>query len=312
MSIDRRFRFGVQVATATSAQEWSAKVAAIEDNGYGILGVSDHFNPQLAVIPALAAAAALTTNVQVGATVLGNDFRHPAVVAKELATIDLLAGGRSFIGLGAGWLRSDYEETGLTFDSAATRIERLTETIAVLKGLFADGPFTFQGRHHRVAGLEGTPKPVQRPHPPIFIGGGARKILSLAAREADIVGINIDLRGGGINDFAAGGSSSGPVDEKIGWVREVAGERFDDIELNVCVFTVAVTADRDRHARAVAERIGVDVERVLATPNVLIGSIDEIIDTLRQRRDRYGISHILIPYAQLQQFVPVVESLSGQ
>lgn len=312
MTLDRSFRFGVQAAAAESSALWLAKVRAVEDNGYAMLGVSDHFNPQLAAVPAMAAAAVCTSTLQIGATVLGNDFRHPALLAKELATIDLLADGRSFIGLGAGWLRSDYTETGIAYDSPRVRIDRLEETIAILKGLFAEGPFSFTGTHYRLDALDSTPKPVHRPHPPIFIGGGGRRVLSLAAREADIVGINIDLSGGGLRDFAAGGSAGGPFDEKISWVREAAGERFDDIELNVCVFTAMVTDDRDAAAREVATRTGADAEVVLATPNVLLGTVQQIVDTLQERRERYGISNIMLPHARLEQFAPVVARLAGR
>ncbi len=312
MKQDRRFRFGVQAAAADSSTHWLAKVRAIEDNGYAMLGISDHFNQQLAAVPAMAAAAVSTTTLQIGATVLGNDFRHPAVLAKELATIDVLADGRSFIGLGAGWLRSDYTETGIAYDPAGIRIDRLQETVAVLKGLFADGPFSFQGNHYRIDALDSTPKPVQRPHPPIFIGGGGRRVLTFAAQQADIVGINVDLRGGGLGDFAAGGSSSGPIDEKVTWIREAAGERFADIELNVCVFTALVTDDREGVAREVAARTGANTEVVLATPNVLLGTVDQIVETLQQRRDRYEISNVMLPHSQLEQFAPVVERLADR
>ena len=312
MTHGRQFRFGVQASIATSSALWLAKVRAVEDNGYAMLGVSDHFNSQLAAVPAMAAAAVSTSTLQIGATVLGNDFRHPAVLAKELATVDVLADGRTFIGLGAGWLRSDYTETGIPYDSPGVRIERLEETVAILKGLFGAEPFTFEGKHYRIDSLDGTPKPLQQPHPPIFIGGGGRRVLTFAAREADIVGINIDLSGGDLANFARGGSASGPIDQKVSWIRDAAGERFDDIELNVCVFTVVITDDRDATARDVAARTGADPEVVLATPNVLIGTVDQIVDTLLERRDRYGISNVMVPHARLENFAPIVERLAGK
>lgn len=312
MSHPRPFRFGVQAAVASSAEQWSAKVSAVDDLGYSILALNDHFNDQLAPVPALMAAAAVSPRLELGATVFSNDFKHPVVLAKEMATLDLLSGGRTFLGLGAGWLRSDYDEAGIRYDAPGARISRLIEAVAVIKGLFGDGPFSFAGEHYTVTALEGTPKPVRRPHPPLFIGGGGKRILSFAAREADIVGINVDLRSGDFGSYLRGGAAGGPVDEKIAWVREAAGDRWDSIELNVCLFAIAVTEDRDAQASEVAQLYGVDAEQVLATPNVLIGTVGQMVDTLQRRRDRFGISHVLVPYPRAEEFAPVVARLSGQ
>jgi probable F420-dependent oxidoreductase len=314
---DRRFRFGMQAVTAASREDWVAKVRRIEDSGYAWIGVTDHLNDdppgQLAVVPALAAAAAATTTLGLGSTVINNDFKHPAVLAKELASVDLLSDGRLIVGLGAGWLPADYEQTGMTFDRAGLRIERLAESVDVLKGLWGDGPFSYDGEHYRIDALDGQPKPVQRPHPPIMIGGGGRKILSLAARKADIVGINANLRSAKNENFFATVSTEGSVDEKVGWVREAAGDRFDDLELNVVVFTLRVTDDRDGVARELAATFDSTPEEVLATPHVLIGSVGEIVETLERRREQYGISNILIGvYPALDAFAPVVERLAGR
>jgi len=227
------------------------------------------------------------------------------------APIDVLSGGRTFLGLGAGWLRSDYQQSGITYDPPGERISRLIEAVAVIKGLFADGPFSYQGKYYSINALDGTPKPIRRPGPPLFIGGGGRRILSFAAREADIVGINVDLRGGDFGSYLRGGATGGAVDEKIGWIKAAAGDRFDGLELNVCLFAVGVTDDRDGYAREVARPYGVDAEQVLETPNVLIGTVAQMVDTLQRRRDRFGISHVLVPYPRAQEFAPVVAQLAG-
>lgn len=309
---DRRFRFGVQAAWAESAAAWRDTARSVESAGYAQLAVTDHLTKQLGPITALMAAADATTGLEVGTTVFANDFRHPAVLAKEIATLDLLSEGRLFVGLGAGWLKTEYDAAGLELDPAGRRIERMAESLTVLRGLLAGGPFSFQGAHYRISGMEGSPLPHQKPHPPILIGGGGRRILSLAAREADIVGINVDLRGGTFQAMAKAAAGSGRAEEKVAWVREAAGERFDRLELNVCVFNLIITDDREGAAAILARERGVDPEQVLATPNVLIGSIDQLADTLERRREQLAISNVMIPLSKHLDFAPVVERLAGR
>lgn len=309
---DRRFRFGVQAAWAESASSWRDLARSVEASGYEQLAVTDHLTKQLAPVPALMAAADATTDLQVGTTVFANDFRHPVVLAKEIATLDLLSNGRIFVGLGAGWLRFEYDSAGLAFDPVGTRIERMAESLAVIKGLLAGGPFTHQGAHYRVSQMDLWPRPVQRPHPPILVGGGGRRVLSLAAREADIVSINIDLSGGTYAHMARAGAGSGSADEKVAWIREAAGSRFDDIELNVCVFNLMINEDRDTALRTLATDRGVPLESVAETPNVLAGSIEQIVDTLQRRRDRLAISNVMVPAGLHREFAPVVERLAGR
>ena len=197
MPHDRKFRFGVMCSHAASAAEFREKARTAEALGYSTLFVPDHFiDHPLAPMPAMATAAAVTDTLRIGSLVLGNDYKHPVVLAREAATLDLLSDGRLELGLGAGWMTADYDKAGLELDRPGVRIERLEESIAILKGLMTDGPFTFEGKHYTVTDLDGEPKPVQRPHPPFIIGGGAPKILGLAAREAAIVGVNANLRGG--------------------------------------------------------------------------------------------------------------------
>src|SRR6478752_1671810 len=191
------------------------------------------------------AVADATTTVRVGQVVMASDFRHPAVLAKELATLDVLSGGRVEIGIGAGWMRDEFEAAGIPFDAPSVRIERLEEAITVLKGLFADAPLTFAGEHFTVTALDGLPKPVQRPHPPIMIGGGGRKVLSVAARQADIIQVLPGvIRGVAALDATQFAARS--YREKVDWIRDAAGARFDDLELGTLLMHVVITDDADR------------------------------------------------------------------
>jgi probable F420-dependent oxidoreductase len=220
----RKFRFGVQAASARTASEWAEQARKIEDLGYSTLFMPDHFaETPFAPMAALPFAAAATTTLRIGMLVLGNDYKHPAVVAKEAATLDVLSDGRLEFGLGAGWMTADYEALGLTYDRPGVRIERLAEALAIVKGAWADGPFDFQGEHYTITGYDAQPTPVQRPRPPILVGGGGPKLLRLAGREADIVGINPILHAGVIGTEAARDTIGDSTARKIGWVREGAG-----------------------------------------------------------------------------------------
>ena len=311
MGHDRRFRFAVQLSNAASGSEWAEQARRVEALGYSTLYLPDHFGDQLGPIPAMAAAAAVTTELRIGALVLGNDYRHPVVLAKELATVDVLSEGRLEIGLGAGWMTTDYDEAGMALDSPGTRIARLRESIAVVKGLFRDEPLDFGGDHYRVTGLNGTPKPVQRPSPPWVIGGGGRKMLALAAEEADIVGVNPSLHSGAADAEAAADATAAATDRKLGWLKELAGDRFDDIELNCLCLVTAVTDDRDGFAQLMAGGFGVDPDDALEIPHALVGTVDQICDTLQARRDRWGFSYIVVQGDSYEALAPVVERLAG-
>jgi probable F420-dependent oxidoreductase len=308
---DRRFRFAVQLSNAASGSEWAEQARRVEALGYSTLYLPDHFGDQFSPIPAMAAAAAVTTELRIGALVLGNDYRHPVVLAKELATVDVLSEGRLEIGLGAGWMTTDYEGSGIVLDAPGTRIARLRESIAVIKGLFADGPLDLDGDHYRISGLDGTPKPVQRPSPPWVIGGGGRKMLALAAEEADIVGVNPSLHSGAADAEAAADATAAATDRKMGWLKELAGDRFDDIELNCLCLVTAVTDDRDGFAQLMAGGFGVDPEDALEIPHALVGTVDQICDTLQARRDRWGFSYIVVQGDSYEPLAPVVERLAG-
>ena len=308
---DRRFRFGVQAHQAADGRVWTDLAQRAEELGYSTLLVMDHFGDQLGPVPAMTAAAAATRELRVGSLVFDNDYRHPVTLAKDIATVDLLSGGRVEFGLGAGWMTSDYEESGIPLDPAPVRIDRMEEAIAIFKGLWAPGPFSHDGEHYRITDLEGTPKPVQHPHPPVLIGAGGKRMLGIAAREADIVGINPSMSAGAISREAALDSTAAAVDGKVERLRERAGARFDDIELNIFSYAVVVTDDRQSVGEYVAGRFGVTPADIDAMPYALVGSPGEIADDLRSYRDRWGTSYFTIMADAIEPFAPVVAELTG-
>jgi probable F420-dependent oxidoreductase len=308
---DRRFRFSVQVGRPTSAQAWADLAREAESLGYALLTMPDHFGDQFAPAPALAAAAAATTTLRIGALVFDNDYRHPVVLAKEAATLDVLSGGRLVLGLGAGWLTTDYEQSGIRCDPPGVRIDRMVEGLRVIKGLMAEGPFSFEGEHYTIAGMDGWPKPVQQPHPPVLIGGGGRRILSIAGREADIVGIGTNLRSGRIGPHLADNVTADATAQKVGWVREAAGDRFDQLELEMQVFLFTLTDDREAAAAGIAQFMQTSVEGVLGAPIVMIGTEQQVVDQIQRQREAYGVSHLTVTGDMMRAFAPVVARLAG-
>jgi probable F420-dependent oxidoreductase len=308
----RPFRFGVQLSSAGSAADWAGLAREAESLGYSTLFIPDHFGDQLAPAPALAAAAAATTELRVGSLVLDNDYRHPVITAMDMATVDLLSGGRLELGIGAGWMASDYEQSGITMDDAATRVDRLAEGLTVLKGLFAPGPFSFQGKHYRIAELDGQPRPVQQPHPPFIVGGGGPRVLALAAREADIVGVNPAIRSGRVDRAASHDGAAAVTDRKLGWVREAAGERYADLELQMLLFACVITDDRAGTIEAMAPLFGLSPEDVDDYPHAWVGSVDQIADDLVARRERWDVSYLVVqgPDA-MRAAAPVVARMAG-
>jgi probable F420-dependent oxidoreductase len=300
---------GVQVSGPATQDEWRALAREIEDRGYHVLSVADHLDDQFATGPAIVAAADATREIRVASVVHCNDFHHPVLLAKEAATIDLLTDGRFELGLGAGWMTTDYEASGIPLDPASRRIARLDEAITVIKDLWRDGPTTFAGEHYRVDGLDGRPKPLQSPHPPIFIGGGGRTMLSTAARHADIIGLNIDLRHGRIDDTSGPTATAAATDRKLAWIREAAGDRLDAIELQARIHLAAVTDDRPSLAAAVAPAFGMSAEECLVCPHGLAGSVSEIVEQCLERRERWGISYVTISLDAMRDFTPVVAAL---
>lgn len=313
MAHTRTFRFGVMAPAAESAREYRETAQRAEALGYSTLYVPDHFvDHPFGPFPAMAMAAEATTTLRVGSLVLGNDYRHPVVLARDAATLDLLSGGRLELGVGAGWMTVDYEKAGMPLDPPGVRIARLAEALAIVKGLMADGPCTFSGEHYRITDLEGMPKPVQRPHPPIVVGGGGKKVLSLAAREADIVGINANLRGGKADDPSnAPSMNPASTDEKLGWVRDAAGSRFADLEIQAFAGFVHFTDDSAGLASAMAPAFDASPEEVLDSPVGLVGTVEEMIETLERRRERWQMTYHVVNDEVMEQFAPVVARLAG-
>jgi len=308
------FRFGVNVWHAASRAEWQEKARKVEGLGYATFTVPDHLTDLIAPMPALVSAAEATTTLRVGTNVLNNDLRHPLLVAREAAAVDLLTDGRLQFGLGAGSIQSEYDQAGIRFDPGGIRVERLAEAVTIIKGLLRGEQVAFVGRHYRVTGHKIAPLPVQRPHPPILIGGNGRRLLTLAAREADIVGLSgITFRGGGAGSPDLSGWRVSGVDERVNLVREVAGaERFGRLELNALVQRVVVTDDRRKTAEELTRRwTQLTPDEILQSPYVLVGTIDQIVEDLQARRERWDISYYVIFEPYMDVFAPVVARLAG-
>jgi probable F420-dependent oxidoreductase len=308
----RPFRFGVQVNGTGSRHEWVDLARRVEANGYSTLTMPDHFTGQLAPVPALQCAADATTTLRLGALVYDNDYKHPVVLAKELATMDVLSDGRVEIGLGAGWMETDYAQSGIPYDPPGVRVSRLIEGLAVIKGALGEGAFSFAGEHYTIDGYDGSPKPVQSP-PPVLIGGGGRRVLQFAARQADIVGINATLASGAVDASAFESMTAAAVDDKVQIVRATATEagRLDAIEMNVRAFMVFVTDDVDKALTTLSDFTGASADVIAASPFALVGPIDKIVGDLQQRRERWGFSYVIVGQDDVETFAPVVAALSG-
>jgi probable F420-dependent oxidoreductase len=315
-------RFGFTGGASSKRVKLLDSARTVEALGYSTFGLADHFVRPFAPLIAGQAVADATTTLRITQTVLAQDFREPAVLAKELATLDVLSEGRLQVGLGAGWLRQEYEDAGMRFDPAPVRIARLEETAVILKGLFADGPFSFSGEHYTVTELDGRPTPVQRPRPPIMIGGGGKKVLSVAARQADIVQLMPSNRGGRTS-LDPSQFSAPAIEEKIGWIRDAAGSRFGEIELSAQLLECAVTDRPDEHLGDLAERMAKVIERMgggridlgqdnlRSSPIVAVGSLDDVCQKLVETRDTYGISYFAAPIdARPEALAPVIEELA--
>jgi probable F420-dependent oxidoreductase len=314
----RPFRFGAGPAGLhghqphASANGWAELARRIEGAGFSAINVGDHLDDRLGPIAALTAAGCATSRLRLGAFMLANDYRHPAVLAKELATVDALSAGRLELGIGAGWLAADYERIGLTLDPAGRRIDRLAEAITVLRLLLSGGEAEFAGEHYQISGLHGLPEPVQRPHPPFVLGGGSRRVLSLAAREADIVAFNVSLRPGKLGAPPGQSATAAATEQKVEWVRSEANQRYPHLESQVYVHVVEVTADRYRAAERIGARLGIPAADVLESPHVLVGSADTIVHDLQERRERFGFSYISVSAAAVDDVAPIVSRLAGQ
>jgi len=309
------FSFLADAYGASSAREVGELARAAEDLGVTTFVLPDHLVPQLAPIPYLATVAALTERLRISAFVHNNDLRHPAVLAQELATLDVLSGGRLDVAIGAGWNEPEYHAIGLPFDPIGVRQARLAEAIEVIKGCFGPEAFSFAGEHYTITDYDAFPKPVQQPHVPFFIGGGGRRTLELAAREADIVGLAPRILSGQRPD--PNSITWAATEEKIDWVRAAAGDRFEGLSFNVypSQWPIVVTDDLHGEARKVIdrmrERTGIEMTEgeVINSPHIFIGSIERFVEKFSELRERLGINSFLV--GDLSDLAPVVERLAG-
>jgi probable F420-dependent oxidoreductase len=305
------FRFAVQLNKADSPAAWRDLARKVEGLGYSTLFIPDHFDDQYGPLVALTVAAEATTDLRVGSLVFGNDYRHPVVLAKEVATLDLFSEGRVEFGLGAGWMTTDYEQSGMANDPPRTRIDRMSESLAIMKALWSEGRANLAGEHYTVTDALGTPTPHQRPHPPIIIGGGGKRVLTFAGQEADIVGINPNLAAGYIGPEVAATSLVESYRQRVEWVRAAAGDRFDQLELQILTFFVQVVPNAAEVLEQMAPMFQAPPEAVAEIPMALVGTVDEITETLQRRREELGFSYIVVHEAELDAFAPVVARLTG-
>lgn len=307
----RPFRFGASVWRADSRAEWAAKARTLEDQGFSTLLLPDHLRDVLSPFAPLLTAAEATQRLRVGTFVLNNDLRHPLLVAREAAAVDLLSDGRLELGVGAGHARSEYLAAGLAFDPFSVRAARLAESVAILGRLLAGETVSFSGEHYRLHEQRVYPAPVQRPRPPLLVGGNSREVLTLAGRQAEIVGFT----GFGqtrSERVVPSGFTAAATAERIGWVQEASGDRFADLELNALLQAVEITNDRAAGAAALAARLPeLMPDEILDSPYLLVGTVEQMVDDLRRRRERFGFSYFVVFESAVDAFAPVVERLAG-
>ncbi|HEY0698633.1 MAG TPA: TIGR03621 family F420-dependent LLM class oxidoreductase, partial [Micromonospora sp.] len=292
------FRFTASMpALDRPIARWRDDIRRIEDLGFSSVSVSDHFANGWAMDPlvAMTVAAEATSRLRVLGMVFCNDFRHPVLLHKALANLDVFSGGRVEIGLGAGWLRDDHDAAGIPFDPPGVRVDRLAEAVEIISGLFGPDPVTVTGRHYRITKLAGLPRPVQRPRPPILIGGGSRRILELAGRSADIVGINPRLAPDVDPLAAVAEMSPQRMARKVAWAREAAraaGRDPGTLEFQLRMFDVRVSHRGIEHRSTSSHAALASPEALASSPSVLHGDVAECVDKLLALRERYGINYL--------------------
>jgi probable F420-dependent oxidoreductase len=295
--------------------QWRDELRRIEDLGFDSAAVSDHFTHGWAMDPivAMTVAAEATTRLRVLGMVFCNDFRHPVLLHKAMANLDVYSGGRVELGLGAGWLRDDHDAAGLPFDEPSVRVDRLAEAIDVITALFDDKPVTYQGVHYRITELDGLPKPVQRPHPPLLVGGGGRRVLELAGRTADIIGINARLASGADASAAVADMTPAKIDQRLSWVRSAAAAAGRDpvaLEYQLRIFDLRMRDNGTDLGSTSSLAQQISPEALAASPSVLHGSVDECAEKLLATRERYGISYIHLG-SSVDAAAPIVARLAG-
>lgn len=314
MAHPRKFRFGVQLKAPLAGLDWAQSARRVEELGYSSVMMPDHFGDQLAPITAMAVAAAATEHLKVGSLVFDNDYRHPVVLAKEMATLDQMFPGRVEVGMGAGWMRSDYDESGIAMDQPKVRVDRLIEGVSIVKGLWGDDAVDHDGEHYRILGMTGLPRPSTPGGPPLLLAGGSPRMLRFAGSMADIVGVNPSIHSGVADSDAARDSLADRMDQKIQWVREGARDRFDDLEINSWVPVVAITDDSQAVAELIAPGFGIEADNAsdaLESPMTMIGTVEEIAERLEERRERWGFSYHVVQIEDVEMFAPVIVRLAG-
>ncbi len=317
------FRFGVQSFNAETGDEWASQAQQAEALGYSAFHLADHILGEgpaltranhpvqnLAAIPAMAYAAAVTSTIKIGCRVFCIDYHNPVVLIKSAMTIDKLSNGRLEFGLGAGWIKEEYAALGLTMDEPATRIDRLADVLEGVKAFRGDGMANVSNKTIQWQDFAGDPKPVGPA--PIMIGGGSPRILRLAGREADIVSLNFNNRSGMIGPDGVQLSSEAETQKKVGWIREGAGDRFDELEIEIGAYFTFVMDDPSPVLGQFAQMFGLSEEDMQRIPHALFGSVDAICDELERRRELHGISYITVGKDNMESFAPVVERLNGK
>ncbi len=305
------FRFALQVSNAASPAAWRDMARKAEDLGYSTLYVPDHLDDQWAPMVAVTVAAEATTTLRVGTLVLDNDFRHPVVLAKEAATLDIVTGGRFEFGIGAGWMKTDYEQSGITMEKPSVRVARLAESLAIMRAMWRDGSATFTGAHYRVTDVAGTPVPVTPGGPPLVVGGGGKRILTLAGQYADIVSVVPSLTAGYVGSEVAAEAVVEKYSDRVRWAREAAGARASELELQCWTVAVQVVPNADEVIASLAPLFELTPDQLRSAPLALVGTVGEITETLRARREELGFSYIVVHEAEMDALAPVIAELAG-
>jgi probable F420-dependent oxidoreductase len=305
------FRFALQASGAASPAAWRDLARKAEDLGCSTLYVPDHLDDQWAPMVAATVAAEATTTLRVGTLVLDNDFRHPVVLAKEAATLDVVTSGRFEFGVGAGWLRADYEQSGIPMERPSIRVARLAESLEIMRAMWRDGSATYEGEHYRVTAAPGTPAPVTPGGPPLVIGGGSERILTLAGRHADIVSVVPSLTAGYVGPEVAAEAVAEKYIERVRWAREAAGDRAADLEFQCWTVTVQVVPNAREVIESIASVFDLTPDQLRAAPIALIGTVTEIVDMLRKRREELGFSYIVVHEPEMDALAPVIAELAG-
>jgi probable F420-dependent oxidoreductase len=305
----RPFRFGIQLKGAETPKSWRDMARKAEDLGFSTLFMPDHFDDAWSPTVPLTVAAEATTTLNVGALVYDNDYRHPLVLARDVAAMDVLLDGRVEFGLGAGWMTTDYEQSGIVLDAPKVRIDRMEEALEVMQGLWTQDTASFEGTHYQLRDAKCRPVPVTAGGPKLIVGGGGKRVLGVAAKYASIIGVNPELTSGTAGADAARTAVADRYLQRIGWIRDAAGDRFDDIELQILCQVEAVTNDRETMYTNLAPVFGLDPYEAKDVPIVLVGTVEQIIDDLQRRREMFGFSYIVVH--DLDAFAPVVAALAG-